>query len=108
MANKKPKGYKKLKNDLITNLNARGLIEEMYTDKVNEYMDLWERRIQLAEDIKERGVMVNDPKRGLIENRSVSLEAQVSRQMLAIFTALGFKECATASKALPGGEDDEL
>ena len=42
-----------------------------------------------------------------MENRSVSLEIQVSRQMLAIFTTLGFKEDALAAAAR-GDDDDEL
>ena len=37
-----------------------------------------------------------------MENRSVSLEIQVSRQMLAIFTTLGFKEDALAAAVRNG------
>ena len=40
------------------------------------------------------------------ENRSVSLEIQVSRQMLAIFTALGFKEEAAKGGAAQDGGDE--
>ena len=51
--------------------------------------------------------MVTDDRGRLMENRSVSLEIQVSRQMLAIFTTLGFKEDALAAAAR-GDDDDEL
>ena len=81
-----------LEESLIGNLDARGMVEDLYRDKVEEYMALWDRLQDLRDDIRKRGVSVMDAKRGMpIENRSVSLEVQVSRQMLAIYTALGFK-----------------
>lgn len=101
------KEYKQLKQSMMDNLEARGLVESAYQDKVNEYMDFWVQRKQLAEDISKRGISVIDAKRGMkVENRSVSLEVQVSRQMLAIFIALGLKEDISAGEA--GGGDDEL
>ena len=48
-----------------------------------------------------------DDRGRLSENRSVSLEIQVSRQMLAIFTTLGFKEDALSSSGR-SEDDDEL
>lgn len=108
MAEGKTKKYKELKADMLANLEARGLVEKVYTDKVNEYMDLWEQRIKLERDIRERGISVLDEKRGMmVENRSISLEVQVSRQMLAIYQALGFKDQALSSKA-GAMDDDEL
>lgn len=101
--------YRRLKKSLEDNLSARGLVEEVFSDKVQEYMDLWRRRQQLEEDIEARGVSVMDERRGMmVENRSVSLAVQVSRQMLAIYDALGFKEQAKGAAISPGGEDDEL
>ena len=80
----------------------------MYADKVDEYMDLWQRRKELEADIEARGVCVMDEKRGmLVENRSVSLEVQLSRQMLAIYSALGFKDDGSNAKRADN-EDDEL
>ena len=100
--------YRKLKKALTDNLAARGLIETMYADKVDEYMDLWQRRKELEADIEARGVCVMDETRGmLVENRSVSLEVQVSRQMLAIYSALGFKDDGLNAKRADN-EDDEL
>lgn len=112
-AKKKPKKIrdceKELKQALLDNLAARGLVEEVYTDKVDEYMDLWWQRMMLKEDIEFRGVTVYDKKRETaVENRSVSLEVQVSRQMLAIYTALGFKDISASAKVTSGGEDDDL
>lgn len=100
------KEYRRLRDDLTDNLTARGLVEEVYRDKVSEYLDLWVRRKQLRDDIEERGVMIRDPAKGFVENRSVSLELQTSRQMLAIYNALGFRENPGSGR---GREpDDEL
>ena len=99
--------YAELRQAMLENLAARGLNAEMYQDKVQEYMDFWVRRQELRDDIAKRGLTVMDDRGRLSENRSVSLEIQVSRQMLAIFAALGFKEDALSS----GGrseDDDEL
>lgn len=106
----KSASYTRLRSSLISNLESRGLVEDIYLDKVAEYMDLWEHRQALKRDIDERGVLVLDEKRGgMTENRSVSLEAQVSRQMLAIYTALGFKDEAISLAKKSGGDaDDEL
>ena len=100
--------YRRLKKSLEENLSARGLVEDVYRDKLEEYMALWESFQALNRDVEERGVTVLDDRRGmLVENRSVSLAVQVSRQMLSIYDALGFKE--QAKSAVPsGGEDDEL
>lgn len=96
-----------LERSLLENLESRGMVEDVYRDKVQEYMGLWDRLQDLRMDIKKRGVTVMDEKRGMmVENRSVSLEVQVSRQMLAIYTALGFK--AKDGDASGGVEMDEL
>lgn len=105
----KSTAYRKLSRSLTENLEARGLVEDVYVDKVREYMDLWERRQDLKKDIDNRGVTVLDERRGvLVENRSVSLEVQVSRQMLALYKALGFQDEASAARRMGGDGDDEL
>ena len=107
MAIEQTKAYKTLRKSLLDSLEARGLVEDVYRDKVDEYMDLWRQRMELREDIHQRGVAVMDVKRGMmVENRSVSLELQVSKQMLAIYAALGFK--ARDSGGGAGDEDDAL
>ena len=105
---KKPeqtKAYKELRQSMMDSLEARGMVEAAYTDKVREYMNFWVQLQQLEADVAERGVSVLDEKRGMmVENRSISLAVQVSRQMLAIYAALGFKDEGPRQ----GGEDDEL
>ena len=59
-------------------------------------------------DIEQRGVSVMDERRGTkVENKSVALEVQLSRQMMAIFTALGFRRAALDAIE-PFDDDDEL
>lgn len=99
--------YKDLRQSMLQNLIERDLDGDVYRDKVREYMDFWVRRQELRDDIARRGLTVTDDRGRLMENRSVSLEIQVSRQMLAIFTTLGFKEDALAAAAR-GDDDDEL
>lgn len=102
---KRTKEYRELRESLLGSLRERGLDAACYTDKVNEYMDFWVRRQELREDIRTRGFTVKDERGRESENRSLSLEVQVSRQMLAIFTTLGFREEAIRGG---GGGDDEL
>lgn len=99
--------YAELRQAMLENLAARGLDAEMYRDKVREYMDFWVRRQELRDDIAKRGLTVMDDRGRLSENRSVSLEIQVSRQMMAIFATLGFKEDALSSGSR-SEDDDEL
>lgn len=98
--------YKGLRQSMLQNLIDRDLDGDVYRDKVQEYMDFWVRRQELRDDIARRGLTVTDDRGRLMENRSVSLEIQVSRQMLAIFATLGFKEDALTSGQRD--DDDEL
>ena len=102
---KRTKEYRELRESLLGSLRERGLDAACYTDKVDEYMDFWVRRRELHEDIRTRGFTVKDERGRVSENRSVSLEIQASRQMLAIFTTLGFREDALRGG---GGGNDEL
>lgn len=87
----KTKEYRELRAALLASLEKRNLLNTTYRDKVNEYMDFWVRRQQLRADVEGRGLLVTDERGRVSENRSISLEIQVSRQMLALFTAMGFK-----------------
>ena len=87
----KTKEYRELRAALLASLEKRNLLNTTYRDKVNEYMDFWVRRQQLRADVEGRGLLVTDERGRVSENRSISLEIQVSRQMLALFTAMGLK-----------------
>lgn len=98
------KEFKTLKAAMLDALKKRGLDNALYQDKVNEYMDLWVLMKELQRDVEERGLVVYDDRNRMSENRSVSLKVQVSRQMLALFTAMGFKPEELNGA---GGEDDD-
>lgn len=102
------KRYREMRRGLLDNLESRGLIEPVYKNLVEEYMTLWVQQQQLRADVEENGVTLWDEKRKMnVENRSVSLGVTVSRQMLQIYTALGFKEIS-GEGAAPMQDDDEL
>lgn len=101
--------YRELKAGLQDNLTARGLVEPVWSELLARYMELWCEFQELTEDIRERGVCVEDPKRGmLVENRSCTIRHQTSQKMLDIYNALGFKEISAGKAPNSGLEDDEL
>lgn len=108
----KTKAYRELKQEMLDDLEARGLISLPYVDKVEEYMELWVQLRMLNEDIRERGVSIEyqngENQKGTTDNKSLGIAIRVSSQMLNIFSALGFREQAIKAKADIGGEDDEL
>lgn len=101
---RKSKQFRELRASLLEDLERRGLRSIAYTDKVDEYMELWARRKALCDDVASRGLSVTDERGRVSENRSVSLEIQVSRQMLTLFSSLGFKPDAAERTE----DDDEL
>lgn len=101
---RRSKGYRALKRAMLENLAGRGLDQTVYTDKVEEYMNFWVLQQKIEADIEQRGLTVTDDRGRQTENRSVSLKVQVSRQMLALFNAMGFKP----GDFMGAGEDDEL
>lgn len=105
--------YRELKSDMLDDLEARGLIGKKYTDKVEEYMNLWSWLQMLNDDIMRRGVYIEysngATQKGTTDNKSLTIAVRVSSQMLNIWTSLGFREQAVKSTGLQsGGDDDEL
>lgn len=100
----KSKGFRTLKQAMLDNLAERGLDQTVYMDKVEEYMDFWALRQELKADIAQRGLTVVDDRGRQTENRSISLSVQVSRQMMTLFNAMGFK----VSDFMGLGDGDDL
>ena len=69
-----------------------------------ENLDFWVLQQELKADIARRGLTVTDDRGRQTENRSVSLAVQVSRQMMALFNAMGFK----TSDFVEAGDGDVL
>lgn len=89
-------GKKKIKDDLISQLEERGL-EKMshYVSLVDDYCRLWEVKDMLFEDISQRGVNVpynnGGGQQGYKRNDSVSELTRVNAQMLKILSELGLR-----------------
>ena len=98
------KSFRVLKRAMLENLSERGLDQAVYADKVEEYLDFWVLQQELKADIAPRGLTVTDDRGRQTENRSVSLAVQVSRQMMALFNAMGFK----TSDFVEAGDGDVL
>ena len=47
----KTKEYKALRSAMLESLEARGMVEEPYTDKVREYMNFWCQLKRLEADV---------------------------------------------------------
>lgn len=100
----------KIKQDLIDQLERRGVYGQQYLDLVNDYMALWDVKNALIKDIKERGVSVRyqngKNQWGYKKNDSVSELTKVNAQMLRILQELGLR--ATDIDGAGDDDDDEM
>ncbi len=97
------KEFKSLRDELQRSMGGKDKLDAVTAARIDEYMDFWVIRHQLQDDITARGLYVQDERGRTMENRSVSLSIQASRQMSAIAAALGL--VIGAERKL---EDDEL
>lgn len=88
---RKTKKYKDLRENMLNSLHLRGIDDKVYAEKVEEYMDLWCVFQMAKADVDQNGVFLFDDRGRRTKNDSANLANQVSRQMLSIFNALGFK-----------------
>lgn len=98
--------YRKLRDTMKTNLEARGLVEPIYLDMVQRYLSFREMEYMADNDIEENGLNIMDERRGtLMANPCVATKLNASRQATAIYRALGFED--EAKKARSSGDDDD-
>lgn len=98
-----------MKSSLLEKLVEHGLDDPIWRDKIDEYMSFWVLRRQLSDDVAARGLYVTDERGRISENRSVSLDIQASRQMLAIMQAIGIKGAGEDARSNREYDfDDEL
>lgn len=96
---------KELKSRIYAVLAEHGANDAVHADRAEEYLSLWDIREDLKEDIEKNGTTQYDKKRCMtVENRSVSLMIQASRQMSALYQLLGLEELTAAT----GPDDEEL
>lgn len=95
----------KIRQDLINQLERKGVYGAQYIDLVDDYISLWEIKNSLLADIEERGVVVewqNGPQRGLKKNESIGELKKVNDAMLKILKAL---ELQPSSQELDDNEE---
>lgn len=100
---RKTDDFKELREEILESLGRTQVVDALTLSRVEEYLDFWVLRHQLQDDIEKRGLYVQDERGRTMENRSVSLSIQTSRQMAAIANALGISGGPSSQ-----GEDDEL
>ena len=85
----------RIRQDLIDQLERRGVYGQHYLDLINDYMALWDVKNALIDDIKERGVSVKyqngKNQWGHKKNDSVTELTKVNAQMLKILSELGLR-----------------
>ena len=102
-------GVKKsqIKQDLIDQLECKGVYGQQYLDLINDYMSLWDVKRALIKDIKERGVTVKyqngENQWGYKKNDSVGNLVKVNKQMLDLLKELGLR----AADFEADSDDDE-
>lgn len=86
---------KKIKDDLLDQLERSGVVGEFYTDLINDYMSLWDVKNMLIEDIAKKGVSVRyqngENQFGYKKNDSVAELQRTNNQMLKLLAHLGLK-----------------
>ena len=103
---KRTKEYKELRQTLLDNLEARGLVEPIYQDMVRRYLSYREMEYLADLDISQKGLNIWDDRRKSWQaNPSISAKVNAGRQAAAIYRALGFED--EAKKAQSAGDDDD-
>lgn len=85
---------KQIQQDLLNQLKENGTYGKHFEDLVNDYMELWDIKNKLIEDIKTKGVSIewsNGKQFSIKRNDSIRDLNQTSTQMLKILSDLGLK-----------------
>ena len=99
--------FLEIRKDLMTQLENNKTFGKHFEDLVNDYMELWNIKNNLIQDIKERGVSVewsNGKQTGIKKNDSIAELNKTSAQMLKLLGDLGIKPSPLDN----GDDDDEL
>lgn len=101
------KTYKKIRKNIIEQLERSGNDKDFFIDLVDDYMDMWATKQLLVEDIKDRGVRVEydngGGQKGFKKNDSIEQRLKVNAQMLKILT-----ELKISPSDIEDGDEDEL
>lgn len=83
-----------IREDLLAQLERNGTTGACYTDLVDDYMEMWDTKNKLTEDIRERGVTVKcvtQAGENIRKNDSVGELVKLNAQMLKLLDSLGIK-----------------
>ena len=97
-----------IREDLINQLELKGMHHSYYRDMVDQYCDYFEMKNDLMEDVKKKGVRVEVTSgNGFTtskDNGSIMLSIKVTQTMLKILNDLGLREPVMSDVS----EDDYL
>lgn len=96
-----------IKKDLLEQLERNGTIGKHYKDLVDDYMEMWDAKNLLADDIKMRGAVVkytsNNGTVNKRKNESVGEFLKVNAQMSKLLDCIGIKPAQAEDD-----DDDEM
>lgn len=110
------KAYKQMRDQMVEDLEAAGISNAYFLDKVDRFMSLWCQSKILEEDLAVRGIRVeyqNGSQRGETDNKSLDRLMKVYDRMDELHRQLGYQETVkhgkqAAARNSESGEDDEL
>ena len=92
---------------IIKQLDGKGASVSHFLDIINDYMDMWDMKNALVDDVKSRGVSYTDMSSTGVpmmkNNPSVKELVMVNKQMLSILKELGL---STADVGADDGDED--
>lgn len=91
---------KDVRGSLISQLKSKGADIPLYTDKIEDYMALWDQKEMYIQDIRENGVRLENGK----QNSSTRLLQQTIRLMDTMLKTMNLSPDDVA----PEGDEDEL
>ena len=95
---------KQIRHDLLKQLAEKGNLTKYYSDLVDDYMNMWDVKEMLIQDIAERGVSVPWQK-STKQNDSVPNLLRINGQMIKTLQALGIKP---STELVSDGDDIDL
>lgn len=82
-------------NDLLNQLQERGMTQNYYVSLVHDYMDLWDVKNELIANIRKNGVMIaynnGGGQSGTRKNDCVPELTKINAQMLRLLSELGLR-----------------
>ena len=91
---------KDVRGSLISQLKSKGADIPLYTDKIEDYMALWDQKEMYIQDIRENGVRLENG----TQNSSTRLLQQTIRLMDTMLKTMNLSPDDVA----PEGDEDEL